>query len=98
MKLYICWALFEIPGKPGHPCTYAHDKLVENGHDPEVIKSYGWKFLPKPFNLSKGRRLARKLTGKNEVPLLLFDDGSWVQGSKQIAAWARANLEDTAQP
>lgn len=89
MKLYICWALFEIPGKPGHPCTYAHDKLVENGHDPEVIKSYGWKKLPKPFNLSKGRKLARELTGNEEVPLLLFDDGTWVQGSRAIGKWAK---------
>lgn len=89
MKLYICWTLFEIPGKRGHPCTYAHDKLVENGHDPKLIKSYGWNKLPKPFNLAKGRRVARKLTGKEDVPLLVFDDGTWIQGSREIGNWAK---------
>lgn len=91
MKLYICWALFEIPGKRGHPCTYAHDKLVENGHDPEVIKSYGWTKLPKWFNLSKGRRMARELTGSDLVPLLVLEDGTTIQGSRPIGTWAREN-------
>lgn len=90
MKLYVCWTDKAIPSK-GHPCAYAYNKLVDNGHEPEVVKAYGWKLLPNALNFTSARRHVRKLTGKNDVPFLEFDDGTWIQGSREIATWAKEN-------
>jgi hypothetical protein len=89
MKLYICWATL---GGPGHACSKAHAALVEAGHEPEVVRSYGWGSLPDmPFNQSSGRKRAKALTGSSVVPVLELDDGTAVAGSEEIAAWARAH-------
>jgi glutaredoxin 2 len=57
-----------------------------------VIRSYGLTILPDGiFNLSDGRKEAKRLTGKSTVPVLVTDDGEVVADSKNIAAWAKAN-------
>ena len=43
MKLYVCWGTF---APDNHPCGQAHRALVEAGHDPEVVRAYGWGRLP----------------------------------------------------
>jgi hypothetical protein len=92
MKLYVCYGLFGSPRPGGHPCKNAHDALVESGHRPEVVKSYGLGILPDvPFNQTAGRRRAKELTGDSMVPVLELDDGTAVGGSKDIVAWARAH-------
>lgn len=91
MKLYICYGLFPSPRPGGHPCKNAHDALREAGHDPEVVKSYGWGILPKAFNMTKGRREVERLTGNRWVPTLVLDDGTVVDGSREIVAWAKAH-------
>lgn len=90
MRLLVCWGLFRTP-KPGHPCRNAYDALVAAGHEPEVVRSYGWGLLPSWLNRSAGRRQARRLTGSDWVPLLVIGDGRVVQGSKDIARWAEEN-------
>ena len=42
MKLYVCYGTWTA-GKPlhAHPCGEAHQAVVEAGHQPEVIRSYG---------------------------------------------------------
>ena len=87
MKLYVCWGLFRTPS-PGHPCRNAWDALREAGHDPEVVRCYGWGRLPSGLNRSRGRREVRRLTGDDWVPLLVTGDGETVQGSRAIAEWA----------
>ena len=87
MKLYICWGTFQTFG-PGHPCRNALDALRATGHDPEVIRSYGWGPLPAAANRSEGRRLARRATGKSWIPLLLTDGGELIAGSSNIKEWA----------
>jgi hypothetical protein len=87
VKLYVCWGTFQTFG-PGHPCRNALDALHAAGHDPEVIRSYGWGLLPASLNRSKGRRLARRATGKSWIPLLVTDDGETITGSAKITAWA----------
>jgi hypothetical protein len=37
------------------------------------------------------RRAVMRLTGNYEVPTLVLDDGTIVDGSAEIAAWAEAN-------
>ena len=89
MKLYVCWGTFSSPRPGGHPCGNAYKALKEAGHDPEVVKSYGWTLLPDFMNATSGRREAKKLTGKSTVPVLVTDDGEVVADSKQIVDWAK---------
>jgi len=97
VKLYVCWGTFPSPRPGGHPCGNAYKALKEAGHDPEVVKSYGWTILPdKPFNQTAGRKRAKELTGKSTVPVLELDDGTAIGGSKEIVAWAKANLVGAA--
>lgn len=91
MKLYICWGTFKSPRPGGHPCRNACEALREAGHDPELIKSYGWSILPDAFNKSAGRKKAEELTGSYSLPVLVTDDGEVISDSKKIIAWAKAN-------
>jgi len=91
MKLYVCYGLFKSPRPGGHPCRNAHDALREAGYDPQVVKSYGLGILPKAFNMTKGRREVERLTGNSWVPTLVLDDGTVVDGSREIVAWAAAH-------
>ena len=99
MKLYVCWGTFNSPRPGGHPCRNAAEALHEAGHDPEIIKSYGWTVLPDtPFNSSTGRKRAKELTGSPTVPVLELDDGTAIGGSDKIIAWAAANPAKAAAP
>jgi hypothetical protein len=90
MKLYVCYGTWKPAPRPGgHPCGKAYHALVDAGHQPEVIRSYGLGMLPGIFNLTPGRREVKRLTGNHWVPVLVTDDGNVVQGSKEIAEWAR---------
>ena len=96
MKLYVCYGTFEVaPRSGGHPCGNAYRSLKEAGHDPEVIRAYGWGILPDVFNLTPGRREVKRMTGRTTVPLLVTDEGELVQESDKIAAWA---LDNPASP
>jgi hypothetical protein len=88
MKLYICWGTFQTPRPGGHPCANAYKALREAGHDPEVIKSYGFGPLP---DLTSGRKEVKRLTGQSWVPVLVTDEGEAIQDSKNIVAWAKAH-------
>jgi hypothetical protein len=92
VKLYVCWGTFPTPRPGGHPCANAYKALKEAGHDPEVVRSYGWTVLPDvPFNQSPGRKRAKELTGSPTVPVLELDDGTAIGGSREITDWAKAN-------
>ena len=91
MKLYVCFGTFPVPRPGGHPCRNAYVALREAGHDPEVIRSYGFGALPDALNATPGRRRVRELTGKSWVPVLEFDDGTAIGGTKEIVAWATAH-------
>jgi len=88
MKLYICWGPFRTPGS-GHPCRNALDVLRAAGHEPEVVRCYGWGALPSWLNRTRGRREVRRLTGSDWVPLLVTDD-EVVQGTPAIRDWVAA--------
>ncbi len=63
---------------------------METGHDPDVVRAYG--LGPLPDALNGPRRLeVKRLSGNSWVPTLVLDDGEVVDGSDQIAAWARAH-------
>jgi hypothetical protein len=93
MKLYVCYGTWTI-GKPlhGHACGEAHNAVVEAGYRPEVVRAYGAGLLPDLINnLTQGRREVKALTGNYWVPVLVTDDGTVIQGSQKIVAWAWAN-------
>jgi glutathione S-transferase len=90
VKLYVCWGTFPTPRPGGHPCANAYRALREAGHDPEVVRSYGYNVLPDPiFNRTAGREAAHRLTGSSTVPVLELDDGTAIWDSKRIVEWAR---------
>jgi hypothetical protein len=91
MKLYVCYGTFSTPRPGGHPCANAFHALRDAGYDPEVIRSYGLGILPGIFNRTRGRREAQRLSGNRMVPTLALDDGTAIDGSKAIVAWAQAN-------
>jgi hypothetical protein len=91
MKLYVCYGTWKpAPYPGGHPCGVAYHALKDAGHDPEVELSYGLGYLPGFLNrLAPGRRQVKRLTGSYWVPVLVTDDDEVIQGSKEIASWAR---------
>ena len=94
MKLYVCWGTFPVPWprkaaswRPAaHPCKRAHDALVEAGHSPDVIRTYGLASLP---DYTAGRKEVKRLTGESFVPVLVLDDGEVIADSAKIVAWAQ---------
>lgn len=92
MRVYVCWD--SRPKHPiigAHPCGIAVEAVRDAGYDPEVVKAYGWAKLPQALNFTSGRREVRELTGRDEVPVLVLDDGEVVAGTREIVAWAEAN-------
>ncbi len=88
MLLYTCPA-----GKRGatapliqHPCGRAAKALDDAGiaYDHEVVG--GFKALG--FTRRGRRDEIRRLTGQEDVPVLLLDDGGTVVGSDAIVDWA----------
>ncbi len=98
MKLYICYGTFQTPRPGGHPCRNAYRALRDAGHDPELIKSYGFGALPDALNRTPGRREVKRLTGQSWVPVLVTDDGDVVQDSKSIVAWAESHPAAASAP
>ncbi len=97
MKLYVCYGTWKPAPRPGgHPCGTAYHALVDAGHEPEVIRAYGLGMLPDFMNRTAGRKEVKRLTGNNWVPVLVLDDGTVIQGSREIAAWAKATPAATA--
>ncbi|HZU61290.1 MAG TPA: glutathione S-transferase N-terminal domain-containing protein [Solirubrobacteraceae bacterium] len=93
MKLYVCYGTWKPAPRPGgHPCGVAYHALKDAGHGPEVKLAYGLGILPDALNnLTPGRREVKRLTGNYWVPALVLDDGTVIQGSREIADWAQAN-------
>src|SRR5690349_14767710 len=88
MKLYVCYGTWKPAPRPGgHPCGQAYHALKDAGYDPEVKRAYGLGALPDFLNNTQGRREVKRLTGNNWVPVLVADDGTVIQGSREIISW-----------
>ena len=97
MKLYVCYGTFSTPRPGGHPCRNAYRALQDAGYDPEVVKTYGWGALPDALNPG-GRKEVKRLTGNTWVPVLVTDDDTVVDGSKEIVAWAQEHPAGVPAP
>lgn len=97
MKLYVCYGTWKGAPRPGgHPCGVAYHALRDAGYRPEVRRAGGLGPLPGFLNdLYPGRREVKRLTSNYWVPTLVADDGTVIQGSREIAEWARANPAPT---
>ncbi len=88
MTLYTCPARTHGADAPliKHPCGVAGQALDRAGHRYEVKVVGGFKNVP----LSRRGKRAEiiELTGQQDVPVLVLDDGATVVGSGAICAWA----------
>jgi hypothetical protein len=97
MKLYVCYGTWKPAPRPGgHPCGRAYHALVDAGHKPEVIKSYGLGLAPDLLNKTPGRQEVKRLTGNHWVPTLVTDEGIVIQGSYEIENWAKGHAASAA--
>ena len=89
MVLYTCGQKKRF-GSTGHPCGRAAKALDEAGHDYEIKVVGGYRLAAWTWR-SRGadRAEVKRLSGTNEVPILVLDDGEVVSGSGRIARWAR---------
>lgn len=91
MVLYTCPAGTHGANAPliKHPCGVAAQALDRAGHSYMVETVGGFKNVP--FSRRGKRGKIRELTGQEDVPVLLLDDGSTIDGSGEIVAWAQAH-------
>jgi glutathione S-transferase len=85
--LYVCH--IDDGGPPPHACRRAQRELRSAGHDFEkVVFDKGI-----PFGLfTKGKRPELKaMSGQEKLPVLQLPDGTVINGSASIIAWAKAN-------
>ncbi|MBN8866684.1 MAG: glutathione S-transferase domain-containing protein [Solirubrobacterales bacterium] len=91
MILYTCGTTTAGPGAL-HPCAKAGKALEAAGHEYEIKKVGGYRLMPWTWRTrTRDREEVRELSGTDEVPILLLDDGEVISGSSTIAQWAKEN-------
>jgi glutathione S-transferase len=72
-----------------HPCAKAAKALDAAGYSYELRTVGGYRLAFWTWGSREDDRAeVRKLSGANEVPILILDDGEVVAGSSVIARWA----------
>jgi glutathione S-transferase len=88
MVLYTCGAR-KAAGRLGHPCGRAAKALDDAGYSYELRVVGGYRMMPWTWGRrDEDRAEVRELSGTNEVPILVLDDGEVISGSGTIARWA----------
>lgn len=89
--LYTCAQKKRLPGAL-HPCARAAKALDAAGYEYEIKVVGGYRAALWTWG-SRGadRAEVKRLSGTNEVPILVLDDGEVISGSGTIAGWARDN-------
>lgn len=91
MKLYVCGAGTSGPGAL-HPCAKAGKALDEAGYSYDLVKVGSYRLMPWTWkNRAGDRKEVKELSGSNEVPVLLLDNGDVISDSAVIAKWAKEN-------
>lgn len=86
-KLHVCHV--DEGGAKIHPCRRAHDALQTAGIDHD--KSVFGKNRPMGLFTSGRRPALKAMSGQEKLPVLELPDGTTINGSSKIVAWARAN-------
>jgi glutathione S-transferase len=95
MVLYTCGQ--KTSGPSLHPCARAGKALEAAGHDYEVKVVGGYRLMPWTWrSRSADRAEVKRLSGTNEVPILVLDDGEVISDSAAIARWAKEHPADQA--
>jgi glutathione S-transferase len=89
MVLYTCGQKKSGPAAL-HPCAKAGKALDAAGHEYELKVVGGYRLAFWTWG-SRGadRAEVKELSGTNEVPILVLDDGEVISGSSTIARWAK---------
>jgi glutathione S-transferase len=89
--LYTCPARTHGANAPlvKHPCGVAAQALDAAGRSYEVKVVGGFKHVPLSRRGKREEIVA--LTGQEDVPVLVLDDGATVCGSGAIVAWAASH-------
>jgi glutathione S-transferase len=91
MVLYTCGQKKSGPAAL-HPCARAGKALDAAGHTYELKTVGGYRPMPWTWgSREEDRAEVKRLSGTNEVPILVLDDGEVVSGSGTIARWAKDN-------
>jgi glutathione S-transferase len=89
MILYTCGQKKKGPGAL-HPCAKAGHALDSAGYEYEIKTVGGYRLMPWTWGSREvDRAEIRKLSGRDEVPILVLDGGEVVSGSGAIARWAK---------
>lgn len=73
-----------------HPCAKAGKALDAAGYSYELKTVGGYRLMPWTWgSRDDDRAEVKKLSGSNEVPILILDDGEVISGSSTIARWAQ---------
>jgi len=89
MVLYTCGQKKLGPGAL-HPCAKAGNALDAAGHEYEIKTVGGYRMAFWTWSRRNADRAeVKELSGTNEVPILVLDDGEAISGSGTIARWAR---------
>jgi glutathione S-transferase len=73
-----------------HPCAKAGKALDAAGYEYELKPMGGYRMAPWTWGSRDADRAeVRELSGTNEVPILVLDDGEVISGSSTIARWAK---------
>lgn len=82
-----------------HPCAKAARALDAAGHAYELKRVGGYRASPWTWrNRGSDRAEVRRLSGTNEVPILVLDDGSVISDSSMIVRWAKENPSRQPDP
>ncbi|HEX4669337.1 MAG TPA: glutathione S-transferase N-terminal domain-containing protein [Solirubrobacterales bacterium] len=88
MILYTCGQKTHGPAF-AHPCGKAGKALDAAGYEYELKTVGSYRLMPWTWGSRDADRAeVKKLSGTNEVPILVLDDGEVISGSGAIARWA----------
>ena len=88
MILYTCGQKKRGPAAV-HPCAKAAKALDAAGYEYEIKVAGTYRLMPWTWGHRDDERAeVRELSGTNEVPILILDDGEVISGSGTIARWA----------
>jgi len=93
MKLYTCGQKGKggnLPFPLTHACGKAINALDDAGLEYELEVAPGYKLMPWTRS-GDARAEIRKLTGQDDVPVLLLDDGTAIAGSGKIVDWVESH-------
>lgn len=90
MVLYTCGQKKSTPAF--HPCGKAAKALDNAGYEYEIKVLKGYRMVRWTWpKRSRDRAEIKELSGQENVPVLVRDDGEVISGSRTIADWAEAN-------